>query len=1094
MSVIKQRNHCNQKCLKYLSTTNNGVNGWMSVQRKMISWKDLWLLVVFMLLVVVGTQSHVVGAATLLANATTTTTTLTSLNNAKSSSSSSPLPLTLASVSSAAAPAASMASPLSISTAVPEIVTPLTTLENETNIAIITNNLCNVTIDTAKAFKTLGSIWINPDDPCSLYKCELNKLGTPHVVAKKDNCGEFYCDIDSEVRPKNGTCCGECVRTKCRFDNQVYEIGSTWHNNVDCTLLECGQLPNGEPIINAYQKTCPELPKNCPADLIYVENCCQYCREARQAPPVASVDVENEDIWTEEYYRNHPCARECKVGEAPRTCHYTFVVEWYETLSKACYDCPKNVSDCTRPHCIAGDGITRSVTVVNRMMPGPQIEVCLNDTIVVDVKNHLLGESTTIHWHGLHMKNTPYMDGVPHVTQCPISPHSTFRYTFWADNVGTHFWHSHTGMQRGDGVFGALIIKRPRNEDPHGHLYDFDLSEHTMIVQDWVHVPGVSMFASHHHSNGDNKPLNLLLNGKGRYYKAIWQAIKANSRSVSVDEVKETLGNATTEKPLGKLGDPIKSSPITITETPLETNETEYNPNPPLDNDVVLLHPSNDPSINKLRIQQNEISRTARLAKATNETKEELTKEEEEKQDEVITHIPQNPKVRHLSKRALDGEIPLDFIPLQQYNVTQGFRYRFRVINAEFLNCPIQISIDNHTLTAISSDGYDFEALEVGSIVTYAGERFDFIVNANQAVGNYWIRLKGLMDCDERFTSAFQVGILHYDKAPQTEPQGDLGYQHQPQGIELNAMNQGSGHIDSLTIAEVNGLPVYDRIPGIDRDALKPVADYKFFVYYDFYRKDNPEFHPQQYYGMGANLSNSNLVFTPQLNHISMKFPAVALLAERNNVDDSLFCNETSLLEQGIDCRKEFCKCHHVLQVPRNAIVEFIIIDEGVTYDANHPFHLHGNAFRVVGMERLAANVTVEMIKELDRFNLLKRNLVRPPVKDTVTVPDGGYTIVRFEAYNPGFWLFHCHIEFHAEIGMALILKVGDNDEMLPVPKRFPTCHDYVPQSMDDEKDIDENTPTTPASMAGSENAGTMKRISWHAISIAIVLIITLVK
>lgn len=75
---------------------------------------------------------------------------------------------------------------------------------------------------------------------------------------------------------------------------------------------------------------------------------------------------------------------------------------------------------------------------------------------------------------------------------------------------------------------------------------------------------------------------------------------------------------------------------------------------------------------------------------------------------------------------------------------------------------------------------------------------------------------------------------------------------------------------------------------------------------------------------------------------------------------------------------------------------------------------------------------------------------MNPPVKDTVTVPDGGYTIIRFEAYNPGYWLFHCHIEFHAEIGMALVVKVGDHDQMQPVPRNFPTCGDYVPGSRGD--------------------------------------------
>lgn len=121
------------------------------------------------------------------------------------------------------------------------------------------------------------------------------------------------------------------------------------------------------------------------------------------------------------------------------------------------------------------------------------------------------------------------------------------------------------------------------------------------------------------------------------------------------------------------------------------------------------------------------------------------------------------------------------------------------------------------------------------------------------------------------------------------------------------------------------------------------------------------------------------------------------------------------------------------------------IILSGYTYDANHPFHLHGNAFRVIGMERLNSSVNLEQIQELDNQGKLKRRLLRAPIKDTVTVPDGGYTIIRFVADNPGYWLFHCHIEFHAEIGMALVFKVGTHDEMAPVPRNFPTCYDYIP-------------------------------------------------
>lgn len=162
---------------------------------------------------------------------------------------------------------------------------------------------------------------------------------------------------------------------------------------------------------------------------------------------------------------------------------------------------------------------------------------------------------------------------------------------------------------------------------------------------------------------------------------------------------------------------------------------------------------------------------------------------------------------------------------------------------------------------------------------------------------------------------------------------------------------------------------------------------------------------------------------------------------------EGTFCNQSSLQAQGINCKETFCECTHVLQVRLNSVVEIILVDEGVTYDANHMFHLHGNHFHVIGMDRLGKNVTIEEIKELDRLGRLRRRLNNSIQKDTVTVPDGGYTIIRFYADNPGIWLMHCHIDFHAEVGMAVIIKVGNYDEMPSPPIGFPQCGDYMGES-----------------------------------------------
>ena len=55
----------------------------------------------------------------------------------------------------------------------------------------------------------------------------------------------------------------------------------------------------------------------------------------------------------------------------------------------------------------------------------------------------------------------------------------------------------------------------------------------------------------------------------------------------------------------------------------------------------------------------------------------------------------------------------------------------------------------------------------------------------------------------------------------------------------------------------------------------------------------------------------------------------------------------------------------------------------------------------------------------------IKRNLIDPIRKDTVAVPDAGFTVMRFKADNPGFWLLHCHMSWHNHVGMAVVLQVN---------------------------------------------------------------------
>lgn len=136
---------------------------------------------------------------------------------------------------------------------------------------------------------------------------------------------------------------------------------------------------------------------------------------------------------------------------------------------------------CLHPQCVTADGFERGLVTVNRQLPGPPIQVCKNDIIVVDVENHMEGASAAIHWHGITQKGTPFADGVPFLTQCPINSGNSFRYSFVANNPGTHFYHSHSGLQKADGIYGPIIVRIP-DEAGYNNLYEVD--KFVLIISD----------------------------------------------------------------------------------------------------------------------------------------------------------------------------------------------------------------------------------------------------------------------------------------------------------------------------------------------------------------------------------------------------------------------------------------------------------------------------------------------------------------------------------------------------------------------------------------------------------------------------------
>jgi len=93
---------------------------------------------------------------------------------------------------------------------------------------------------------------------------------------------------------------------------------------------------------------------------------------------------------------------------------------------------------------------------VNGQIPMPTLTFTEGDTAEIYVHNEL-NEETSLHWHGLFLPNQ--YDGVPNLTQMPIKPHTTHLYKFAIIQHGTHWYHSHTGLQEQIGMYGSMILR-----------------------------------------------------------------------------------------------------------------------------------------------------------------------------------------------------------------------------------------------------------------------------------------------------------------------------------------------------------------------------------------------------------------------------------------------------------------------------------------------------------------------------------------------------------------------------------------------------------------------------------------------------------
>lgn len=127
-------------------------------------------------------------------------------------------------------------------------------------------------------------------------------------------------------------------------------------------------------------------------------------------------------------------------------------------------------------------GKQKRAIAVNGQIPMPTLTFTEGDTAEIHVHNRLK-ESTSLHWHGLYLPNKE--DGVPYLTQMPIEPNTTHIYRFPIIQNGTHWYHSHSGLQEQVGMYGSMVLLK-RTDDPTFRKGIDDLPTVPVILSEWT--------------------------------------------------------------------------------------------------------------------------------------------------------------------------------------------------------------------------------------------------------------------------------------------------------------------------------------------------------------------------------------------------------------------------------------------------------------------------------------------------------------------------------------------------------------------------------------------------------------------------------
>lgn len=323
------------------------------------------------------------------------------------------------------------------------------------------------------------------------------------------------------------------------------------------------------------------------------------------------------------------------------------------------------------------------------------------------------------------------------------------------------------------------------------------------------------------------------------------------------------------------------------------------------------------------------------------------------------------------------------------FRVEAGKTYRLRIASVTSLSS-LNFVIEGHSMRVVEADGNYVEEMDVTSLDIYSGETYSVLVKAKaEGKGSFWVaaHVRGRPP-----KTPPALAILYYGDgeavAPPTEPpkcpatwnDTDFSMQQARQIVARKGFGVPKPPISSdrqivllNTQNKINGAikwAINNISLVLPSTPLLPALKFNFKNVLD--STPPPDSYPSHLYNIFRPPQNPSAIQSSRLYH----FPL-------NSTIDFILQNANTL-------------------TPNNSEV--------------HPWHIHGHDFWVLGYGSGAFDPT----RDPQSFNL-----INPPLRNTVALFPYSWTAIRFVADNPGVWLFHCHLESHFHMGMAIVFEEG---------------------------------------------------------------------